>query len=106
MHHGPCLPDPSLRPFVVDARGNGLRRTRGGVGHRSVQEVITNGINGLLVDSFRPDQLAQALSNVLDRPTDFDPIRKKARETVLAKYDLGSCLQQRSAWLSGLIASR
>ena len=71
-----------------------------------VQEVITNGINGLLVDFFRPDQLAQTLNNVLDRPRDFDLIRKKARETVLARYDLGSCLQQRLAWLSSLIAQR
>ena len=70
-----------------------------------VQEVITNGINGLLVDFFRPDQLAQTLNNVLDRPRDFDLIRKKARETVLARYDLGSCLQQRLAWLSSLIAN-
>lgn len=71
-----------------------------------VQEVITNGINGLLVDFFRPDQLAQTLNNVLDRPADFTQMRRKARETVLAKYDLGSCLQQRLAWLSSLIAQR
>ena len=71
-----------------------------------VQEVITNGINGLLVDFFKPDQLAQTLNNVLDRPADFTQIRKKARETVLAKYDLGSCLQQRLAWLSSLIATK
>ena len=71
-----------------------------------VQEVITNGINGLLVDFFRPDQLAQTLSNVLDRPADFQQIRKKARETVLAKYDLGSCMQQRLAWLSSLLTRR
>lgn len=70
-----------------------------------VQEVITNGINGLLVDFFRPDQLAQTLNNILDRPRDFDLIRKKARETVLARYDFGSCLQQRLAWLSSLIAN-
>jgi len=71
-----------------------------------VQEVITNGINGLLIDFFRPDQLAQTLNNVLDRPTDFTQIRKKARETVLAKYDLNSCLQQRLAWLSSLLAAK
>jgi glycosyltransferase involved in cell wall biosynthesis len=70
-----------------------------------VQEVITNGINGLLVDFFRPDQLAQTISNVLDRPNDFAQMRKKARETVVAKYDLTSCLQQRLAWLSGLLAA-
>jgi glycosyltransferase involved in cell wall biosynthesis len=71
-----------------------------------VQEVITNGVNGLLVDFFKPDQLAQTLSNVLDRPADFAQMKKKARETVLAKYDLGSCLQQRLAWLSSLLNKR
>jgi glycosyltransferase involved in cell wall biosynthesis len=71
-----------------------------------VQEVITNGINGLLVDFFKPDQLAQTLDNVLERPAAFDQIRKKARETVLAKYDLSSCLQQRLAWLSSLLVAR
>lgn len=70
-----------------------------------VQEVITNGINGLLVDFFRPDQLAQTLNNVLERPNDFALMKKKARETVKAKYDLEMCLRQRLAWLSGLLSS-
>jgi len=71
-----------------------------------VQEVITNNVNGVLVDFFRPDQLAQSLFNVLERPADYQQIRKKARETVLAKYDLGSCMQQRLAWLSSLLSGR
>lgn len=71
-----------------------------------VQEVITHGINGLLVDFFRPDQLAQTISHVLDRSMDFDSLRKSARETVLAKYELNACLKQRLAWLSGLIANK
>ena len=71
-----------------------------------VQEVISNQINGLLVDFFRPDQLAQTLSNVLDKPNEYKQIRQKARETVLAKYDMGSCLRQRLAWLSNLVNAR
>jgi glycosyltransferase involved in cell wall biosynthesis len=71
-----------------------------------VQEVITNNVNGVLVDFFRPDQLAQSLFNVLERPAEYQQIRKKARETVLAKYDLGSCMQQRLAWLSSLLSGR
>lgn len=71
-----------------------------------VQEVITNGINGLLVDFFKPDQLAQTLNNVLERPAAFEQIRKKGRETILAKYDLSSCMQQRLAWLSSLLVAR
>lgn len=68
-----------------------------------VQEVITNGINGLLVDFFRPDQLAATLDRVLAKPRDFDLIREKARQTVAAQYDVVSCLRQKMAWLSGLM---
>lgn len=68
-----------------------------------VQEVITNGINGLLVDFFRPDQLAATLDRVLAKPRDFDLIREKARQTVVAQYDVVSCLRQKVAWLSGLM---
>jgi glycosyltransferase involved in cell wall biosynthesis len=68
-----------------------------------VQEVITEGINGLMCDFFRPDQLATILDKVLDDSTRFDHIREKARATVVAKYDLAACLRQKLAWLSGLM---
>ncbi len=68
-----------------------------------VQEVITNGINGLLVDFFRPDLLAATLERVLARPREYDLIREKARQTVIAQYDVVSCLRQKLAWLSGLM---
>jgi glycosyltransferase involved in cell wall biosynthesis len=68
-----------------------------------VQEVVTHGINGLLVDFFKPDQIAATLDRVLAQPRDFDHIREKARATVVAKYDLASCLRVKLAWLSGLM---
>jgi glycosyltransferase involved in cell wall biosynthesis len=71
-----------------------------------VQEVITDGINGLLVDFFKPDQLAATLDGVLAKPREYDPLREKARQTVVAKYDLTSCLKQKFAWLSGLMNAR
>jgi glycosyltransferase involved in cell wall biosynthesis len=68
-----------------------------------VQEVITEGINGLMCDFFRPDQLAAILDKVLGDSARFDHIREKARATVVAKYDLASSLRQKLAWLSGLM---
>jgi glycosyltransferase involved in cell wall biosynthesis len=68
-----------------------------------VQEVITDGINGLLVDFFRPDQLAATLDRVLSQPRQFDLIREKARQTAVAQYDQNACLRQRLTWLSGLL---
>jgi glycosyltransferase involved in cell wall biosynthesis len=71
-----------------------------------VQEVITDGVNGLMVDFFKPDQLAATLDHVLAQSQKFDLIRQKARDTVVAKYDLNSCLQQKFTWLSGLMNAR
>lgn len=71
-----------------------------------VREVISDGINGLLVNFFKPDQLASTLDQVLSRPKHFNRIREKARATVVAKYDANSCLRQRLAWLSSLMNTR
>ena len=71
-----------------------------------VQEVITDGINGLLVDFFRPDQLAEKLGQVLDQPAQFTHLREKARATVIAQYDLASCMRFKLNWLSGLLSAR
>ena len=71
-----------------------------------VQEVITDGINGLMVDFFKPDELAATLDRVLAAPSNYDQMREKARETVVAKYDMTSCLKHKLAWLSGLMNAR
>ena len=34
---------------------------------------------------------------------EYDLIREKARQTVIAQYDVVSCLRQKLAWLSGLM---
>jgi glycosyltransferase involved in cell wall biosynthesis len=71
-----------------------------------VQEVITDGINGLLVEFFKPDQIAATLDKVLSQPKQFDHIREKARATVVAKYELGACMKYKLGWLSGLLNAR
>lgn len=68
-----------------------------------VEEVITDGVNGLLVDFFDRQALAQHISDALENPAHYRAIRSRAREHVKRHYDLhGVCLP---AWLDFLHAS-
>lgn len=51
-----------------------------------VQEVITDGVNGLLVDFFDHEEWAKRAIFVLAHLDDYRNIRTKARETVLRHY--------------------
>lgn len=65
------------------------------VGSRTapVKEVIRDGENGLLVDFFKPDEIAERVVNVLAEPKNFADLRSQARQTVVEGYDLKSiCL--------------
>jgi glycosyltransferase involved in cell wall biosynthesis len=53
-----------------------------------VQEVIRDGENGLLVDFFSPTELADRVVAALDDRDAFAPIRRSARQTIIADYDL------------------
>jgi glycosyltransferase involved in cell wall biosynthesis len=57
-----------------------------------VHEVITDGENGLLVDFFNPQAVADRVSEVLDHPTRMAELRVKARQTVLDRYALKDLL--------------
>lgn len=60
-----------------------------------VREVIAHGRNGLLVDFFDVAGWSRTLTGALADPEKFAPLRKAARQTVLARYDLrGVCLPQ------------
>src|SRR5256714_4599169 len=58
------------------------------VGSRTppVEEVIRDGDNGLLVDFFSPGAIAAKVDEALS--TDQAPLRERARQTVLERYDL------------------
>jgi glycosyltransferase involved in cell wall biosynthesis len=60
------------------------------VGSRTppVQEVISEGHNGLLVDFFKPDEIADAIDRVLEHPDKMQKVRDQARKTVVERYDL------------------
>jgi glycosyltransferase involved in cell wall biosynthesis len=69
------------------------------VGSRTgpVEEVIVEGDNGLLVDFFDHDTLAARVAEVLAAPARFDPLRERARRTVVERYALARCLPRQVA---------
>jgi glycosyltransferase involved in cell wall biosynthesis len=53
-----------------------------------VQEVIEHGRNGLLVDFFDHQALADTMAEALTRQQELQPLRQAARQTVAERYDL------------------
>jgi glycosyltransferase involved in cell wall biosynthesis len=51
-----------------------------------VREVIDDGKNGVLVPFFEVDKIAAQISQILDNPARYQPLREQARETVLSRY--------------------
>ena len=64
-----------------------------------VTEVIEDGVNGLLVDFFDPQQICDRTIEALDNPQDMAIIRKQARETICDRYDLAKLLPEHLAWV-------
>ena len=60
------------------------------VGSRTppVQEVLRDGENGLLVDFFSPEAIAERVAYALEHQAELAPLRSRARETVVQRYDL------------------
>lgn len=67
-----------------------------------VEEVITDGQNGWLVDFFDHVALAERVGECLARPTATEACRQKARQTIVERYDLATrCLPQQVQLLTG-----
>ena len=71
-----------------------------------VQEVITHGENGLLVDFFSGKQLVDGVCRALDGGADIAAMRRRARETAVERYDVHRCLQAQWQLLSSLARGR
>lgn len=69
-----------------------------------VQEVIEHGHNGLLVDFFSPQALAEAVAEVINHRDLAKQLGAAARATVLQRFELSNCLQ-RQLGLMDLVAS-
>ena len=64
-----------------------------------VEEVIEDGVNGLLVDFFNPEQIADRVIEALDNSDKMAAIRSKARKTIIERYDLNRLLSQHLEWV-------
>ena len=62
-----------------------------------VREVIRDGENGLLVDFFSPQAIADKAIAVLADPGAFAPLARAARETAVERFDLPRCLERQVA---------
>jgi glycosyltransferase involved in cell wall biosynthesis len=70
-----------------------------------VQEVITDGQNGLLVNFFSPGALAEAVYTLLADPVMAESLGKQARQSVLERFGLHECIPRQLS-LMQLVASR
>jgi glycosyltransferase involved in cell wall biosynthesis len=61
--------------------------------------VIEDGVNGLLVDFFAPDRIAERIEEVLDHPDKMASLRVKARETIQERYALSRLLPEHLEWV-------
>jgi glycosyltransferase involved in cell wall biosynthesis len=59
-----------------------------------VLEVIEDGVNGLLVDFFDTQAIAERIEEALDDRCRGDALRRRARETILENYALAKLLPQ------------
>jgi glycosyltransferase involved in cell wall biosynthesis len=64
-----------------------------------VMEVICDGENGLLVDFFSPDAIADRVDEVLEHPDRMAALRHNARTTILEHYDLAKLLPEHLQWM-------
>ena len=61
---------------------------------KPVEEVIENNVNGLLVDFNNPVELSEKLKEVIQNRGRYKELKKKARETIIRKYELSICLRK------------
>ncbi len=71
-----------------------------------VQEVIKAGEQGLLVDFFQPEALAQAVQKLVRDPGWAESLGAAARQRVSRRYDLEHCLHQHVTLLQRVAANR
>ncbi|MEL6940099.1 MAG: glycosyltransferase family 4 protein [Cyanobacteria bacterium J06598_1] len=71
------------------------------VGSRTqpVEEVIQDGVNGLLVDFFQPERIVERVIEVLEHPSKMQTMRAQARQTIVDQYNLANLLPRHLEWI-------
>ena len=71
-----------------------------------VAEVLREGKNGLLVDFFSHQAIADRIDEVLDHKDRLAELRKNARKTVVEKYELTHCMNKQVKLLQDLAGGK
>jgi glycosyltransferase involved in cell wall biosynthesis len=70
-----------------------------------VQEVIEHERNGVLVPFFDHEHLAARIHHALENPAAYQPLRARARTTIVERYDLATLLPRHQELISQLAAA-
>jgi len=68
-----------------------------------VREVLEHGKNGLLVDFFSPENIADRVDEVFNHPDRMQALREVARKRVVEQYGLGQSLEQYQGLIGALM---
>ena len=71
-----------------------------------VREMIEDGVNGLLVDFFSPEAIAERVIEVLEHPDRMAEVRARARATIVERYPLSEILPRQIALIHDVAARR
>ena len=72
-----------------------------------VEEAITHGKNGLLVDFFDDEGMANTVVKALNHPEKYQHLRDAARKTAIERYDLKTvCLPAQIKMINDLVADK
>ena len=58
-----------------------------------VQEVMENGVNGLIADFRSPNHIARKIEEMLEDPERARKLGAAARQTILERYDVRNCVR-------------
>lgn len=64
-----------------------------------VTEVIYDGVNGMLVDFFSPQDIVEKIEKGLDHPEQMEILRINARKTIVDQYNLNDLLPKHLEWI-------
>lgn len=71
-----------------------------------VREMIVDDENGLLVDFFSPEQIADRVDAVIDHPDRMAELRRNARETIVNRYALSDLLPKHLRLIDDVVNRR
>ena len=68
-----------------------------------VQEVMEDGVNGLLAEFRSPYHIARKVEEMLDDPERAKKLGMAARETILDRFELMKCMRQQEDLMYSIV---